>query len=238
MKSHIPISSNPENWWQKSRIFYLKHFLKNIEKKDDFNILEIGPGFGLNVNTLSQFGKVDIAETETHFLKYLKDKKSDQIRNFFDEVYDIPDNQYDFIVLMDVLEHIPDHEIKTFVNKIISLGKPQSHIFLSVPAHQYLFSEMDVSVGHYRRYSWKLLNKHICKYYKRVSSFGFNYLLFLIRVIQIKYSRNIKKEVEVSNILNKILYLILKIEYFLFLIKFRPKFGLSYFFIGKNSKNK
>jgi len=85
MKSHIPISSNPENWWQKSRIFYLKHFLKNIEKKDDFNILEIGPGFGLNVNTLSQFGKVDIAETETHFLKYLKDKKSDQIRNFFDE---------------------------------------------------------------------------------------------------------------------------------------------------------
>ena len=116
MKSHIPISSNPENWWQKSRIFYLKHFLKNIEKKDDFNILEIGPGFGLNVNTLSQFGKVDIAETETHFLKYLKDKKSDQIRNFFDEVYDIPDNQYDFIVLMDVLEHIPDDEIKTFVN--------------------------------------------------------------------------------------------------------------------------
>ena len=67
---------------------------------------------------------------------------------------------------MDVLEHIPGEEVEKFVQKIILLGKPNSYIFLSVLAHQYLFSEMDVSVGHYRRYSWKLLNKHICKYYK------------------------------------------------------------------------
>ena len=236
MKSHIPISNNPENWWQKSRILYLNYFLKYLNKKYDLNILEIGPGFGINVETLSQYGIVDIVETEKHFLKHLKEEKSDNIRNFYDDLYKIPNNKYDFIVLMDVLEHIPGEEVEKFVQKIILLGKPNSHIFLSVPAHQYLFSEMDVSVGHYRRYSWKLLNKHICKYYKRVSSFGFNYLLFLIRLIQIKYSRNVKKEVEVSKSLNKILYLILRVEYFLFLIRFRPKFGLSYFFIGEKSK--
>ena len=119
MKSHIPISNNPENWWQKSRILYLNYFLKYLNKKYDLNILEIGPGFGINVETLSQYGIVDIVETEKHFLKHLKEEKSDNIKNFYDDLYKIPNNKYDFIVLMDVLEHIPGESRKICTNNFV-----------------------------------------------------------------------------------------------------------------------
>jgi hypothetical protein len=233
MKTHIPISKDPENWWQKSRLLYLDYFLRKLFFDNKINILEIGPGYGLNIQKLSEYGKVDVVEVEKVFINYLNSKKEIQIRNIFQDIYQINNNQYDFIVLMDVLEHIPDNEVKSFVNKINKLLKVNGYIFVSVPAYQYLFSEMDKKVGHYRRYSWKILREHLINKFEKIDNFGFNYLLLFIRVIQIKFSKNIKTEVEVPTIINKILYNILKIEYLLFFLHLRPKIGLSYFFVGK-----
>ena len=57
MGTHIPISSNPNNWWQKEE-FYINKLINKYLHRDDLEILEIGPGFGLNINTLLNFGHV------------------------------------------------------------------------------------------------------------------------------------------------------------------------------------
>jgi hypothetical protein len=50
-----------------------------------------------------------------------------------------------------VLEHIeePVQMLKEFKRVLTNRG----YLFISVPAHQFLFSEYDTSIGHYRRYS-------------------------------------------------------------------------------------
>lgn len=54
-------------------------------------------------------------------------------------------------LLMDVLEHVPDDFL--FLSEILGLAKPGSHLILTVPADPALWSEHDVSFGHYRRYA-------------------------------------------------------------------------------------
>jgi SAM-dependent methyltransferase len=56
----------------------------------------------------------------------------------------------DLVLMMDVLEHV-EHDAKVFAS-IVDVAKPGSTFFLTVPADSALWSEHDVTHGHYRRY--------------------------------------------------------------------------------------
>ena len=53
--------------------------------------------------------------------------------------------------LFDVVEHIQDD--RGFVAELRDLLKPGGLVYVTVPAHQWLWSAADVDAGHYRRYS-------------------------------------------------------------------------------------
>lgn len=57
---------------------------------------------------------------------------------------------FDCVLYLDVLEHIQDdrHQIE----EAARLVRPGGHIVVLSPAHQWLFSEFDKSIGHVRRY--------------------------------------------------------------------------------------
>jgi hypothetical protein len=63
----------------------------------------------------------------------------------------IPDGSVDFLYSLNVLEHIEDDEAmaKLWFKKI----KPGGELLVYVPAFQFLFSSMDLKVGHFRRYT-------------------------------------------------------------------------------------
>ncbi|MGH7475350.1 MAG: class I SAM-dependent methyltransferase [Longimicrobiales bacterium] len=57
----------------------------------------------------------------------------------------------DAVLLLDVLEHVAD-DFELF-SRIAAELKPGAHILLTVPADRSLWSEHDVSFGHFRRYT-------------------------------------------------------------------------------------
>ena len=57
---------------------------------------------------------------------------------------------YDAVVMLDVLEHIDDHA--AMLSRIAELLRPGGRVVLKVPAHGFLYGEMDRAVGHHRRY--------------------------------------------------------------------------------------
>jgi SAM-dependent methyltransferase len=61
------------------------------------------------------------------------------------------EKKYDAIYSSNVLEHILE-EVPALIALKFCL-KPGGKIAIYVPAHQFLFSDMDRNVGHYRRYS-------------------------------------------------------------------------------------
>ncbi len=65
------------------------------------------------------------------------------------------ENHYDTILYMDVLEHIADdHRELTLAASQLA---PGGHLIVLAPAHQWLFTPFDESIGHYRRYTKRTL---------------------------------------------------------------------------------
>ncbi len=68
-------------------------------------------------------------------------------------------NKFDTALLIHVLEHI--EEDKAALDHIHSLLVDGGHLLIEVPAYQWLYSDHDISLGHYRRYDKRSLTKII-----------------------------------------------------------------------------
>jgi SAM-dependent methyltransferase len=118
----------------------------------EFSVLEFGAGTGFLSELLQTHYKVkpDCLEIDVTLLQILDSKGF----NTFSSLTDV-DDKYDLIFSSNVLEHIQNDE-----NTLAQLGKllkPNGLLVNYVPAFPILFSQLDVAVGHFRRYTKKEL---------------------------------------------------------------------------------
>jgi SAM-dependent methyltransferase len=59
--------------------------------------------------------------------------------------------QFDTILYIDVLEHIPDDALE--IRRAAARLRAGGHLIVLSPAHQWLFSPFDKAIGHHRRYT-------------------------------------------------------------------------------------
>lgn len=145
--------------------WYNKWCVSKFEKYLKGTILEVGFGIGNFTHDLVQYGEVYAVDIEE---KYVKEAGKDLKLKSKIGFGDIEKGQYFFqgikfnsIVCLNVLEHIKDDE-KAIAN-LFNLLKPKGYLILIVPAHQFLYGEIDKSIDHYRRYEKKNLEKIIQK---------------------------------------------------------------------------
>ena len=226
----IPLEENLNWWWYKAKNNLLNHILR----KEGFNkhnkILEIGPGLGNNLKLLSQFGIIDILEVENEFINSLKSNYSETIDKFYKNIEEI-NSEYDLIIMLDILEHIKESE--DFMNKVKKIIKKNGKIVVGVPAYQSLWSSHDEALKHYRRYTWKTL-KNDCNMFNIIKKYGFNYLTFPIRFLQIKFNQSAISTKNHGSLVDSVLYSISLVEHFLRKIGINPKFGISIYAVLKN----
>ncbi len=194
-------------------------------------ILEIGPGFGLNINLLKEYGSVEILEIDEYFAHEIEKNNPKIVR--YSNITEIK-KKYDLIVLMDVLEHIED--IKEFLSRLNNILLNQGNLIISVPAYQSLFSEHDVAMKHYRRYSNNLLKEHLKENFKIISTHRFNWILLPLRLIQIRLFRNVNSRVEINPVINFIFKQIIRLELLFVKINIKIPFGLSIFCLARKKE--
>jgi len=122
-------------------------------------ILEIGPGSGYMMRYLIKNGyRIDCAD---NIIKTLKRCEGEDHYGLYQ--FDIMEHpfreEYDVVLLFDVLEHAEDD--LSFLKRIWLMLKPKGKIILTVPALMQLWSEWDEKSGHKRRYSSENLEKVI-----------------------------------------------------------------------------
>ena len=59
-------------------------------------------------------------------------------------------NQYDLVLAADVVEHIKND--KQIIKNFYDFLKKDGHILITVPAFNFLFSNKDIALKHFRRY--------------------------------------------------------------------------------------
>jgi SAM-dependent methyltransferase len=132
------------------------------------------------------------------------------------ETLELPDNSIKAIGAFDVLEHLEHPEI--LLGEIFRILSPGGYFVCSVPACQWLFSDFDISIGHYRRYSRRELEHLVAtsglNIIEKKSIFGYLILpAFVLRRIPYllglkQHSNNVKKKIwGRPSALNKLFFL-------------------------------
>ena len=138
-----------KDWWIRARFHELE---KNIQLDQVTVLVDIGCGSGVNLfltwerhPTIRLLG-VDPNSTDVSY-NWLPTDIAISAK-FPGEAH-----QADVVLLMDVLEHVEDDF--EFLRDIVNRVRPGIRFFLSVPAFSQLWSQRDLELGHYRRYTKK-----------------------------------------------------------------------------------
>jgi SAM-dependent methyltransferase len=99
------------------------------------------------------------------------------------KVRGIPQQTFDIVIMLDVLEHIED-DAAFLQQEVVPRLKPGSHLVISVPAHPKLFTSHDAFLGHYRRYTRHQLLDVSGKFFSNNQN-GYLFIsLALVRLLQ------------------------------------------------------
>lgn len=114
-------------------------------------IWEVGAGNGAVCIGLSGLGHEAIAVEPLYAgARYIASRGLDSFGSTLDEL-NLPDDSLPAIGVFDVLEHISDPT--PMLREFSRVLQKDGFLLITVPAHQFLFSEYDSSIGHFRRYS-------------------------------------------------------------------------------------
>jgi ubiquinone/menaquinone biosynthesis C-methylase UbiE len=145
-------SSESAGIWSEIRARKITALLQNREIDV---IWEIGAGHGNMAIPLAEQGIATVPiEPLYSGAKALSSKGFHSYAQTLDQL-NLPDNCLGAVGIFDVLEHLPNPE--TVLREIYRVLKPGGVLLTSVPAYQWLFSDFDLRIGHFRRYSRKSL---------------------------------------------------------------------------------
>jgi SAM-dependent methyltransferase len=135
-------------WWTMHRNLIL---IQSLRKYKTGEILEVGAGNG-GVAKFLHSENIDVVCLEPHLngASQIASQGILSVCGLLDDLK-LPPNSIPAIGLFDVLEHIEYPQV-VLSEAYRVLGK-DSLIYIMVPAHQYLFSNFDRQIGHFRRYS-------------------------------------------------------------------------------------
>lgn len=134
---------------------YLSRLIRAYALATD-RILDFGAGIGTFSHPLKRDGfDVSCVESDPKQLQRITENGVPG----FSDLAAVPDETYDYIFTLNVLEHIEDDQatLRDLARKLKSGGR----LLIYVPAFQVLFSSMDRAVGHYRRYRLGGLSEHV-----------------------------------------------------------------------------
>ena len=145
-----------DHWWFVGRRKIIRALIARFRPRaGPLTILEVGCGTGSNIALLQEFGTVEAIEPDDHARSFSEQRTGLVIKGGYLPNVPLVDARYDLIVLLDVLEHIPDDH-----GALLALRPklaPGGRLLLTVPGIPALWSGHDIAHHHQRRYTAKTL---------------------------------------------------------------------------------
>ena len=169
------------HWYYKHKFCFIK---KAIDGKcdGDKTLIDVGAGSALFSKELLRIGAISSAvAVDTGYKEDSTDKEFD-IKYQRDSDY----RGFSIYLMTDVLEHIENDF--SFLEMIVDEASTGSKFVITVPAHQSLWSQHDVYLKHFRRYSKKELVTLVSKSGIDILECRYTYsTLFFIAYLQRKF---------------------------------------------------
>jgi ubiquinone/menaquinone biosynthesis C-methylase UbiE len=126
-------------------------------------MLDVGCGTGAVMEFLKSRGEIEGVDMSEEALKYCRAKGLNVRQGLADKI-DYPDETFDVVLALDVLEHLENDEAA--INEIHRILKTGGIFIATVPAHKFLWSYHDEYLHHKRRYAKKEFEDLLGKQFK------------------------------------------------------------------------
>jgi ubiquinone/menaquinone biosynthesis C-methylase UbiE len=132
-------------YYTRDKLTLIDILLSKVSNKNNNRILSVGCGTAEELKILSKYGEVYAIDVEKKVLKFLSKYKEFYKKARICNVCELsfPNNFFDIVVALDVIEHIEDD--KKAVEQIYRVLSPNGVFIFTVPAFQFLFSAHDKS---------------------------------------------------------------------------------------------
>jgi SAM-dependent methyltransferase len=166
-----------QHFWHLARrrivLATLEHFVRAAPGvSTPRRLLDVGCGAGTNLRAFQQLGFDCVGiETDPLLVEQARRTSGVPVWHLTLPLKNPPREQFDVILLLDVLEHVQDD--RAALTSLKSLLAPSGVLIINVPAHPHLWSILDEENQHYRRYTRHALAAVLVATGYRISSLRF-----------------------------------------------------------------
>ena len=151
-------------WFRVRNEIILKAISQHLPDWKQSKFLEIGSGAATVLSFLDSFGMTSLEGCDLNPLAISISRNRMPNVTFYECSYEDLVSlgcRNDAVGMFDFIEHLENDHCA--LSAAFELLKPGGRIFITVPAHQSLYSSVDEMMGHYRRYSKESLTKAVLR---------------------------------------------------------------------------
>lgn len=141
-------------WWFVGRRRVVRALVRRFAPPNP-RILDLGCGTGGTLDALVGLGELVGADISADALAFCRRRGHQALQECSAEALPFRDDQFDVVICCDVFEHL-EHDERG-ASEVLRVLRPGGVLIASVPAHPWLWSDHDVALSHYRRYSRRAL---------------------------------------------------------------------------------
>jgi len=141
------------HWYYSGKRLFVQRWIRRGRPPQPGDLLlDCGAGTGLFAEEMAAQCRVMVLDDHEEALRMLRARfRPDQILSLAGDQVPLPDGSLEYVTALDVLEHTPDDA--AVVRGFHRLLKPGGLAVVTVPAGMALWSDWDVVLHHFRRYS-------------------------------------------------------------------------------------
>jgi SAM-dependent methyltransferase len=151
----VMLDVDERHWWYRGRRRVIRAELDRLALPAGAEVLDAGCGSGRTMEDLRRYGSVRGLELNEDAAELARSRGVGEVEIGRVEELPWPDESFDLITCLDVIEHTADDGIA--LRELLRVRKPGGWLLVTVPAYQALWSAHDEANHHYRRYSRRTL---------------------------------------------------------------------------------
>ena len=231
------LANAESHWWYVGRAQTILSVVRALPMGHSPEILDVGTGSGAMLELLSEVGTALGIETDRQSYEFAR-RRNRRVQLVDGSSIPFADKHFQLVTSFDVIEHVDNASaLLAEMRRVTSRG---GWGVFTVPASPRLWSNHDVTNGHYRRYTRDLLTDHLEEAnWQIVDMFHFNWILYplaaSVRLAErVRRSGSPENQVDSSSSIGGLGTFAFSTEDRLRRLRIRAPFGLSLLAVVRN----